>query len=78
MKTFLIFDVNKPLMSDYPIVNGGTGAEAIKKYCKEHYPNSKPKCSGSNFVQLSIQECVIENGKPMILGWKRKSWYELI
>lgn len=77
MSTYAIFDVNKPIMSDYPVIEGKTNSDAVKKYCKEHYPNKKPKYSGSNFVQLSAQECVIENGKLMMLGWKRKIWYEL-
>lgn len=77
MPTYLIFDVNQPIMSDYPIIEGKSNSDAIKKYCKEKYPNKSPKASGSNFVQLSAQECRVENGKPYILGWKRKTWFEL-
>jgi hypothetical protein len=77
MATYLIFDVNQPLMSDYPIIEGKSNSDAIKKYCAKEYPNRKPKASGSNFVQLSAQECIIENDKPRLLGWKRKTWFEL-
>jgi len=78
MKTFAIFDINKPLMSDYPVINAKTGSEAIKQYCKQNYPDKKPKCSGSNYVQLSTQECTFNDGKMYILGYKRQTWYELI
>ena len=78
MKKFLIFDVNAGLLSGYPEVLAKSGSDAVKKYCKENYPNKKPKVSGSNFVQLSVQEGFIDNnGKAWFIGGKRKTWYEL-
>lgn len=79
MKSFLITDVNRPLLSGYPQVQAKTGADAVIQYCKEHYPNSKPKASGSNYVQIAVQEGFIDtNGKPWFYGGKRKTWYELL
>lgn len=60
MKQYLIFDVNSPLMQEHKIVNGKSNADVIKTYCKTAYPTKKPKASGSNYVQLSAQECRIE------------------
>lgn len=78
MKQFMIFDINAPLMSDYPVIYGKSNSDAVKKYCAEHYPDKKPKCSGSNNVQISAQECRTENGRIYKLGWKRQTWFELI
>lgn len=78
MKQFMIFDVNNPLMSDYPVITGKSNSDAVRKYCSNIYPNKKPKCSGSNDVQISAQECKIEDGKIYRLGWKRQTWFELI
>lgn len=78
MKKFLIFDINAGLMAAYPEILAKSGSDAVKKYCKEHYPNKKAKASGSNFVQISVQEGFIDaNGKAWFMGGKRKTWYEL-
>lgn len=78
METFLIFDVNKPIMSDHIIEVGKSNADAARKYAAKQYPNAKLKASGSNYVQISAQQYKVENGKPSILGWKRQTWFELI
>ena len=77
MNTYLIFDVNKPLMSSREIQEGKSNADAARKYAKKHYPNAKLRASGSNFVEIAAQECVIEGGKPLVKAWKRKTWFEL-
>jgi hypothetical protein len=59
-------------------MNGKSNADAAKRYAKNQYPDRKLKSSGSNFVQISAQECVLENGKPFVKGWKRQTWFELL
>ncbi len=78
MKNYLIFDVNKPIMSDNITQQGNSNADAVRKYAKTAYPNKKIKCSACNFVQLSAQECRIEDGKIYRLGWKRTTWFKLM
>lgn len=78
MKTFLITDTNKALMSGYPQIYAKSGSEAVKKYCKENYPTHIPKASGSNYVQIAVREGYIdENGKAWFYGGKKQTWYEL-
>ncbi len=78
MKTYLIFDVNKPIMSDNITIQGSSNADAARRYVKEQYPDKQIKCSACNFVQLSAQECRIEEGKIYRLGWKRTTWFKFI
>lgn len=78
MKTFVIFDVNRPLMEDHAIIEAKSGALAIKQYCKSRYPNRIAKCSGSNYVQLSVREGRMDGDRLMLRGRGRQTWYELI
>ncbi len=77
MNTYLIFDVNKPIMSEHIIEAGKSNADAARRYAAKQYPQRKLIASGCNFVQISAQECKVENGKPYRLGWKRTTWFKL-
>lgn len=79
MKTYRIFDANASIMSDYPIINGKTATEAVKKYLSSiGQQQLKIKVSGSNYVRFSAEPVVIENGKTYRLSGKRTIWYEVI
>ena len=79
MKTYRIFDVNAPIMGDYPIQSGKTATEALKKYLNQiGQQHLKVKASGSNYVRFSAQQVCIEDGRMYILGDKRTIWYEVI
>ena len=74
MKTFEIFDVNKPLLEKNIIIQAKTHIEAAKKYCIDKY-NKIPKRSGSNYVQISVFEIINCDGTQFRKG--NIIWYEL-
>lgn len=77
MNNYLIFDVNEPIMNEPIVEIGKSNADAARRYAAKKYPNKKIKASGCNFVQISAQECKIENGKTYRLGWKRTTWFKI-
>ena len=77
MNTYLIFDVNRPIMEEMPVILAKSNADAARKYVADRYPNKRAVSSGCNFVQISAQECKVENGRPYRLGWKRTTWFKV-
>ena len=64
-------------MEEMPVILAKSNADAARKYISEKYPNKKAVASGCNFVQISAQECKVENGNVYRLGCKRHTWFKI-
>ena len=79
MKTFEIFDVNKPLMVENELIQANTPIEATRKYMQsiDKYIGRKIKRSASNSVILSATQIIIRDGQKYRTH-KPTQWYEIV
>lgn len=75
MKTFEIFDVNRPILEVNKFICSDSPINAVKKYISNMGINLKPVRSGSNYVQISAREVITRNGEKYYKG--NIQWYEL-
>ena len=76
MKTYEIFDVNRPLMDANVLISGTSPVDAARRYLKSIGVERQPKRSGDNYVQISAREYITSNGTKYYKG--NTQWYELI
>ena len=76
MKTYEIFDVNRPLMDANVLTSGISPIDAARRYLKSIGVERQPKRSGDNYVQISAREYITRNGTKYYKG--NTQWYELI
>jgi hypothetical protein len=75
---YRIFDVEKPILSDYFEVEAKNGSEAVKKYLISiNEIDKKIKSSGSNFVRISAQPFYFRDGVKYRVNNKRTVWFEI-
>ena len=75
---YRIFDVEKPILSDYFETEAKNASEAVKKYLISINENDKKiKSSGSNFVRISAQPFKIIDCCKYRISNKRTVWFEV-
>jgi hypothetical protein len=75
---YRIFDVEKPILSDYFEVEAKNASEAVKKYLLTvGEKDKKIKSSGSNFVRISAQPFYFKEGTRYRVNNKRTVWFEI-
>ncbi len=71
--TYMIFDLNKSLMSEYPVIVASTGANAIRKYLGKTH---SVKRSGSKYAQYSVTKVILRDGCFFKPHKSKTIWYE--
>lgn len=69
---------NISLMSENPIIEAKNNKDALNKYLKELGLKIKVKCSGDSNVHFGITPMIKYDGKILIDGRKRMSWYKVL
>jgi hypothetical protein len=75
---YRIFDVDKPILSDYFEIEAKNASEAVKKYLiSVNEIDKKIKSSGSSFVRISAQPFYFKDGVRYKVNNKRTVWFEV-
>jgi len=75
---FVIFDVTKPLMSDYPVIKSDTGQMAVRIYLDSIGENDTKFKKGGGFARISAQPIQLKDGIKYRHPNKRTVWYSEI
>lgn len=82
LRTFRIDDFSGlnsiALLEENPTIEAKNNKDALMKYLKSIGANIKVKCSADNDVQFGITPMIRHNGRLLIDGRKRMSWYKII
>lgn len=69
---------NISLMEENPLIEAKNNKDALNKYLKQIGKKLKVKCSSDNNVHFGITPMIKYQGKILIDGRKRMSWYKII
>ncbi len=66
------------LMEENPLIEGKNNKDALNKYLHKIGLKVKVKCSGDNDVHFGVTPMVKHEGRLLIDGRKRMSWYKIV
>lgn len=66
------------LMGDSPMIEAKNNKDALNKYLKRIGADFKVKCSADNDVHFGITPMIKHQGRILIDGRKRMSWYKIV
>lgn len=69
---------NISLMEENPLIEAKNNKDALNKYLEKIGKKLKVKCSGDNNVHFGITPMIKQDGRILIDGRKRMSWYKIV
>jgi len=66
------------LMDGMNLIEGKNNKDALKNYLKKIGKKLNVKCSSDNDVQFGITPMIKHEGRILIDGRKRMSWYKIV